>query len=107
MGYMAHHAIVVTSQHEKPIRDARISAINLFNHLVSPIIRSKINACESFFIAPDGSKEGWDDSNEHDEKRKEFKEEIDRFDGYVDMVEVRFGGDESGMAYVVKDDIDE
>lgn len=98
MGYMAHNAIVVTSWKEEHIRDARISAIILFPDMVSEIIISHINGYLSFFIATDGSKEGWEDSNIGDENRARFLKEIE--DMYIDAVDVRYGGDDPDQATV-------
>jgi hypothetical protein len=36
---------------------------------VSEIVKSNINGYKSFFVAPDGSKEGWLDSDEGDIQR--------------------------------------
>lgn len=102
MGYMKHNAIVVSSWNEKHIKDARISAINIFGvGLVSEIINSKMNGYLSFFVAPDGSKEGWDESNQGDTNRQKFIKEIDVEDFYVDWAEVSFGGDEANIAHLV------
>ena len=62
MGYICHHAIVVTSSFEATLSDAWIKARQLFAN-VSPIVSSPLNGYRSFFVAPDGSKEGWDESD--------------------------------------------
>jgi len=80
MGSMCHHAIVVTAfKNYIPEAHAKakeiIEAPDKFGHsnkLVSEIIESNINAYWSFFIAADGSKEGWDDSDLFNERRGEF-----------------------------------
>lgn len=81
---MCHHAILVTSwgkninaPHEKAkeIFNApyKISDNDLFTpDLVSEINKGVMNCYGSFWICPDGSKEGWNDSNIFDERRKEF-----------------------------------
>ncbi len=71
MGYIKHHTIVVTSSGEFT-NNAHNKAKEIFGHLCSVIIYSKCNFYSSFFIAPDGSKEGWDQSDLYDLKRKEF-----------------------------------
>ena len=58
MGYMRHHAIVVSSAYVN-LNNARSSA-RKFNLNPSQIIESRVNGYKSFFIPPDGSKEGWE-----------------------------------------------
>ena len=71
MGYMRHHSIAVTSWKET-ITEIHEEAKKQFGELVSEIIFSPWNGYKSFFIAPDGSKEGWDESIEYDVKRHNF-----------------------------------
>lgn len=81
MGYIKHNAIIVTgdSYPEAQLRFelAYQKAKELFGDLVSNIVPALINGYQSFFIAPDGSKEGWDLSDEYDKKRKEFMDFLD------------------------------
>ena len=95
MGYFNHHAIVVlcfdSSEKETKIHK---KAKEIFGDLCSELIGPVTNGYTSFFIAPDGSKEGWNMSNEHDEKREEFAHWAQNFDDYSDVVEIHFGGDE-------------
>jgi len=78
MGYMRHHAIVVTSWDEQTLLGAqtRARAINAtydgLSRLVSEITLAAVNGYASFFVAPDGSKEGWDTSDQGDDFREEF-----------------------------------
>lgn len=106
MGYIKHHTIVVTCWNEENLIIARKKAIDIFNQsnspfgkygdLVSPIIYGIVNGQSSFFIAPDGSKEGWEPSNLCNNFRTEFldwlKSEKDNI--YCDYVEIIFGGDD-------------
>lgn len=79
MGYIRHHAIVVTGHRwsddkrwaDIDIEDAHRAATEI-GLIVSPIIDGKMNSYASFFVAPDGSKEGWDDSDEYDGRRDRF-----------------------------------
>ena len=64
------------------------------SRLVSDIIKGLTNGQSSFFIAPDGSKEGWATSNNGDNARKEFLDWLQKADNYCDYVEVIFGGDD-------------
>ncbi len=75
MGYIRHHAIIVTGYDIKKMNKHKKFAKNL-GLLVSNVIISKINGYMSFFIAPDGSKEGWKDSNLGDDRRCSFIEYI-------------------------------
>ena len=94
MGYMRHHAIVVTSWDNKILRKAHKKAKKLFKQ-VAPITPPAINGYVSFLIAPDGSKENWLPSDHGDEKRREFIEWTDRLRDEVgfkiDYVEIQFG----------------
>lgn len=81
MGYINHHAIVVTGDSypdaEIAFRKAYEKAKELLGDLVSDVVKGKKNGYQSFFVAPDGSKEGWDLSDEHDLKRQELMNFID------------------------------
>lgn len=99
MGYINHHAIIVTSYDEALIKEAHEEAVRLCHKLVSPILSSVVNKYFSFLVAPDGSKEGWGDSNQFDEKRAEIVEFINAQDGAVNYVEVSYSPD-NGTANV-------
>ena len=73
MGYIRHHAVVVTSWDDKRIEQAHTKAVELFGaRYVSPIVESQMDGLLSFFIPPDGSKEGWEESSAGDARRTEF-----------------------------------
>lgn len=75
MGYIRHHAIAVTSWNRKKIKKARKKAKEIFEitgKRVSGLLVGEVNSYLSFFISPDGSKEGWEDSDRGDKKREEF-----------------------------------
>ena len=69
MGYMRHHAIVVTSGIEDLIKEAHAKARDL-RCSISELVASPVNAYWSFLIAPDGSNEGWGESDVGDAQRK-------------------------------------
>ena len=99
MGYIRHHAIIVTTWDIEKLEVARKKAKELFGKMVSKIVKSELNGYCSFFIPPDGSKEGWADSERGDENRKkliEFIETLGHDDGSssYDYVEVFYGDDE-------------
>jgi len=81
MGWIRFHGIVVTGQKEDEytkdrtwnIKRAHEKATEL-GLLVSNIVDGQTNGYSSIFIAPDGSKEGWNTSDDFDAKREQFKE---------------------------------
>lgn len=76
MGYIRYHAIAVTSRNEDLIKKAHKRATQIFKGRTSSIIESDVNSYQSFFIAPDGSQEGWRESNIGDVQRTTFKDWI-------------------------------
>lgn len=105
MGYIRHHAIAVSTWDEAAINKANLKAIEIFGELVSGIIKSKINGYVSFFIAPDGSKEGWSESNEGDKNREQFINWINS-EAYSDgsnvysYAEFYYGDDDGGSMVI-------
>jgi len=98
MGYMRHNAIIVSSSIDDLFYEAHKKATEIFPW-VSPISPLAMNGVRSFFIPPDGSKEGWNDSNEGDERREAFKEFLNskRWDDgstSLDWVEIQYGDDQ-------------
>lgn len=105
MGYIKHHAIVVTSVCEEDIKKAHEKAKKIFPTLVSEIITTAVNYYNSFFISPDGSKEGWQTSNEGDVSREKFIEWIEihnniRGGKFLEYVEF-FYGEDNGKSEIV------
>lgn len=113
MSYVKHNTIVIIAYSLEDINVAREMAINTFtlNFLdaeyptdgkkyVSEILGPLNNGLYSFFISPDGSKEGWDTSNRSDNAREEITKWLDKNE-YA-YVEVRFGGDDD-IAFIVND----
>lgn len=72
MGYIKHHGIAVTSCIDELIKEAHTRAKSIFNERTSDILNSETNGYKSFFIAPDGSKEGWPESDRGDKERDSF-----------------------------------
>lgn len=110
MGYMRHHAIVVTGTvpHEdkdalamKKLRD-EIAVLAQdgtdVQHCVSEVTPIVVNGYCSFFIAPDGSKEGWSTSDAGDAFRDLVIALLEKRNGnglWVHWAEVQFGDDEN------------
>ncbi len=72
MGYTIDHTIVVTSQIADLLRAARDFAAST-GAAVSEIVPGAINGSTSFVVAPDGSKEGWGESDIGDARREQIK----------------------------------
>jgi hypothetical protein len=68
MGYIRHHAIIVTSFGSAYINAAHAEARRLFPY-TTEIAVSPVNEYYSFLVPPDGSKEGWPESDESDANR--------------------------------------
>ena len=73
MGYMRHHAFVVTgsSGQETTTEEAHAEALRLDLNPTN-IVACRVNGYCSFLIPPDGSKEGWEESDEGNAKRWAF-----------------------------------
>ena len=104
MGYIKHHAIIVTAWNQSDAEQARQKAIEI-GCAVSEIVGPVINGYLSFMIAPDGSKEGRDESNNGDARRDAF---VDWLRGigkesrpYLKWAEVMYG-DDNGAAGVIR-----
>jgi hypothetical protein len=109
MGYHRHHAIVVTSWKDAGIETAHAEASQIFSTTaakVTPVTEPGVNGYRSFMVAPDGSKEGWSDSDQGDETRQRFIDWMntqrceDGSSTALDWVEIGFGGDDWDMVYV-------
>lgn len=105
MGYMVHHAIIVTSG-SGVIDAVHAEAVRVFGEQVTPILPSTINEYRSFLIGPDGSKAGWGESDAGDARRERFIEYLDSLchsdgSGPVDWAEVQYG-DEDRRQRVVR-----
>jgi len=68
MSYTRHHAIVATHWERDELELIRDEALDMGCD-VSQIVRSTTNDYYSFMVAPDGSKEGWDESDDGDGRR--------------------------------------
>ena len=98
MGYIRHHAIIVTSADQAALKRAHAKALEIFKDIAS-FISEFVNGYASFLIAPDGSKEGWEHSDQGDAARDTFITWLEQWrnaDGFteLDYVEVQFGDDE-------------
>jgi hypothetical protein len=96
MGYVIDEAVIVTTFDERVVKagiefretlDARERGI-----LVGPI-ESLVNVYKTFFVAPDGSKQGWPDAARGKQIRDDFVRAIRASGGWGDVVRVRYGSD--------------
>jgi|SRR5215510_1504810 len=112
MGYMCHHAIIVTCWDRDRIKQAHAEATRLLGqvdtdatygtesyNLVSSLVGEVMNGFWSFLVAPDGSKEGWPTSANGDTAREAFLAWLrsqDYADGGspFDYAVVQFGDDD-------------
>lgn len=72
MGYIVNHTISVTSSNETALRSARDFAAST-GAGVSEIVTGMVNGSASFVVVPDGSKEGWEESDLGDKRREQIK----------------------------------
>jgi hypothetical protein len=97
---MRHHAIIVTSYCSDCASKAHEKAVEIFSaRQVTEILPEAINGYQTFFIGPDGSKEGWADSNKGNDRRDTFIQWLDeqRFSDNsfaYDWAEIQYGDDE-------------
>jgi hypothetical protein len=112
MGYRRHHAIIVTGCDYAQSRTALAAAHKFAQRdggVVSPIVASRLNGYLSFALFPDGSKEGWNNSNEGDAHRAALIEFMDGFryaDGSSPLawVEVQYGDDDGRTCIISHSD---
>jgi hypothetical protein len=98
VGYIRHHAIIVTSWSKTHGETALVEARRA-GCQTTGLSESKVNGYWTFLVCPDGSKEGWDDSNLGDNQREEFIAWLDSTrteDGgsHYSWAEVQYGDDE-------------
>ena len=98
MGYMRHHAIIVSAGDGDWLDRARKCAADI-GMSPTPIVESRVNGVRSFLVPPDGSKEGWPESERGDTDRAEFIRwlEAQRYEDHsspLAWVEVQYGDDD-------------
>lgn len=102
MGYLRHKALIVNGWDAKAVELAHDAVAAIYEkggmrQLVSPVVSHVTNGGASFFVAPDGSKEGWDTSDRGDELLDEAKDLLDTH-AHLDWCEVLCGGDDDEFA---------
>jgi hypothetical protein len=119
MGYMRHHAIVVTSWDEDRIKRAWEEAGRLFGQFASevgkptdlrgPVVEASVNEYYTFLIGPDGSKEGWATSDRGDAARSEFiawlhAQDYDDGSSPYDWALIQYGDEDGDQRVVLASD---
>ena len=92
MGFIRHNAIVATADSESDAQHARKLAIDCGLD-VTDVMSSKVNDYYTFLIPPDGSKEGWGDSDRGDARRANWIALVREHVRGLNFVEVSYGGD--------------
>lgn len=114
MKNIKHHTIAITASDKVQLEALRGKVINIYKEkmeakkgfqLVSPIIESLINNFCTFYIAPDGSKEGYDASDDGDIIRKSITTLIESYkqaDGENPFryVEIAYGADDNSSQII-------
>lgn len=112
MGYMRHNAIVVTSSSPSAFDKVYAFAV-ASGACVTNVVDGVVNGYRSFMVCPDGSKEGWAQSEVGDLQRFAILDYIRTFawpeDGSspIDWVEVQFGDDRKVTEVVASGDDDQ
>lgn len=111
MGYTCHHSLVITGSFSAVVT-ARAKALELVAQaeaklplsLVSEILLADLNDVATCIIAPDGSNEGWPESDAGDAFRAAMIEWLRKAkkedEIYVDWVLIQYG-DDYGITYIV------
>jgi len=73
MGFFNHQAIIVICSNGELAKEVHKKAVEMYPYTTELLV-TKVNAYYSFMLGPDGSKEGWKDSNEGEKLREEFVE---------------------------------
>lgn len=102
MGYIRHNAIVVTSWRSADIEAAANYAASIGLLVIGPS-DEVVNGYRTLLVCPDGSKEGWNESNDGDRRRCDFRIWLDKRgheDGGnpLEWVEVAYGYDDGNAS---------
>ena len=97
MGYIKHDAVIVATNDYRPgglpdVEAFRQSLPEEWRRLVIGPVTAVANWTAFYAFLPDGSKEGWDTSDEGDTYREQFRALFQKTD-YDDVVTTSFGGD--------------
>lgn len=101
MGYIKHNAIIATTWQT----EAADGLVDYAKRVGAEAIRGeeRTNGYVTVCITPDGSKEGWESSNEGDGQRgllRQWLEGADMQGFYFEWCEVGYGNDDGGATVV-------
>lgn len=102
MGYIRHDAIIITCWDMDRLRPVHEFAKSL-NLPVTDIVEGRVNGYCTFLVAPDGSKEGWSESDEGDKARTALIAWLreHRSEYWPDWIHVSYGGDDPERCSIV------
>jgi len=84
MGYIRHHALVITAWQKAIAEEIHSTAIEIFgeelSQLISPLVSSLEHDYHSFFIAPDGGREWRETSEKTEVARGKFMQYLRDYD---------------------------
>jgi hypothetical protein len=92
MGYIKHHAIVVTGWEREHLENAAQKAAELEMTVIGPGAEV-VNGYSTMLVCPDGSKEGWEESAAGDLRRARFMDWL-RLQDCFEWAEVAYGSDD-------------
>jgi hypothetical protein len=97
MGHIRHNAIIVTGFQAAALVAAEDFAKSVGAKVIGPD-ESPINGYHTLLIAPDGSKEGWHESDIGDLARAKIRAWLEAGDSrqqYFEWAEIAYGNDDS------------
>ncbi len=97
MGYLRHECLVISGEDFTEVARVHVIACQFFNEvgagsLVGGVIQAVMNGGGAFMVAPDGSKEGWELSDDVSAARVKLIDELRH--AAVDWVHLLIGGDD-------------
>ena len=99
MGYVRHNAIIATGWQDEAVQALAAYAREIGAQAL--IGEGVTNGYRTVCIAPDGSKEGWSESTDGDERRAKIKAWFaEHPDWYFEWAEVAYGSDDSEASIV-------
>ena len=103
MGHLRHETMVISDWDAKNVYKAHEAASAIFNaagmgSIVGGVVRHAINGGAAFFIAPDGSKEGWGHSDDGSRARLDLISYLKTIG--VDWALILLGGDDGEFGII-------